>query len=233
MYRITFLNGPARGRRLTVRTGSVRIGRGPDCAVRLSDSAMALCHAEVEERDGHPYLRNLDPLHGLEVDGRKPDEGWIRLSGRERIRIGATELKIEPAGIARRLSTRRWTPGQVATAAAILALLSLQGLAILSLSSLHRSPETIAEEQEIVDLDPTSPEPAEETVVAAPASDPEIDGVADEPAPEEEAESEPSEPGTMDDAEPFAIEDAVIVDETVEADADEAEDDGDAGEGIE
>jgi predicted component of type VI protein secretion system len=172
MYRITFLNGPARGRRLTVRTGSVRIGRGPDCAVRLSDSAMALCHAEVEERDGQPCLRNLDPLHGLEVDGRKPGEGWVRLTGRERIRIGATELKIEPAGVAHRLSTRRWTPGQVATAAAILALLAMQGLAILSLSTLHRHAEIIPDEPEKVDLVPAPPEPAEVMPMEEPAPDP-------------------------------------------------------------
>lgn len=138
MYRITFLNGPARGRRLTVRTGSVRIGRGPDCAVRLSDPAMADRHAEVDEQDGHPYLRNLDPLHGIEVDGRKMEAERIRLTGRERIRMGSTELRVEPMGVARRISTRRFTSGQAATAAAILALLCIQGLAILSLSSMNK-----------------------------------------------------------------------------------------------
>jgi predicted component of type VI protein secretion system len=161
MYRITFLNGPARGRRLTVRTGSVRIGRGPDCAVRLSDPAMADRHAEVDEQDGVPHLRNLDPLHGIEVDGRKMEAERIRLAGRERIRIGTTELRVEPLGVARRISTRRWTSGQAATLAAILALLCMQGLAILSLSSMNKpavqaAPDTT--EPEIVPPPPTGGE---------------------------------------------------------------------------
>lgn len=174
MYRITFLNGPARGRRLTVRTGSVRIGRGPDCAVRLSDPAMADRHAEVDEQDGVPHLRNLDPLHGIEVDGRKMEAERIRLTGRERIRMGTTELRVEPMGAARRISTRRWTSGQAATLAAILALLCMQGLAILSLSSMNKPAVQAVTDTTEPEIVPPSPAGLEEILV-----DPEEEPPAD------------------------------------------------------
>lgn len=137
MYRITFLNGPAEGRRLTVRTGSVRIGRGPDCAVRVSDPAMAERHADVEERDGALWIRNLDPLHGLEIDGQRMAETETRLAGKERLKIGSTLVRIEPLHEPHRVSPRRVTGLQAWAVVSIIALVLGQSLLIVFLARLY------------------------------------------------------------------------------------------------
>ena len=95
MYRIAFLNGKLKGRRLTVQQGTVRIGRAPDCSVRLSDPAMADHHALVEEREGRLFLRNLDPVQGVNVDGRKLLTGELELGAAGELVLGGTRLRIE------------------------------------------------------------------------------------------------------------------------------------------
>ena len=169
MYRITFLNGPAEGRRLTVRSGSVRIGRGPDCAVRVSDPAMADRHAEIEERDGTIWIRNLDPLHGIEMDGKRSTEAEMRIGGKERLKIGATVLRIEPLHESQQTTSRRVTGLQVWATLAIIALVLGQSLLVVFFTRMYGSP---APEQSLdpapMDMNSAPLKPAE----PAPASTP-------------------------------------------------------------
>ena len=104
MYRIVFLNGKLKGRRLTVRQGAVRIGRAPDCSVRLTDPTMADHHALIEERDGRLFLKNLDPVQGVQVGGQKLLTGELELGTSGDLVLGGTRLRVEIATV---MPTRR------------------------------------------------------------------------------------------------------------------------------
>ncbi|MBW7909205.1 MAG: hypothetical protein H3C50_09890, partial [Kiritimatiellae bacterium] len=51
MYRLSFLNGRLKGRRVTVQQGVLLIGRDSSCEVELSDDALvAHQHIQLETR---------------------------------------------------------------------------------------------------------------------------------------------------------------------------------------
>ena len=52
MYRLIFLSGAQKGRRVIIRQGPVILGCHPDSAIRLTDEGVALQHAMLEERPG-------------------------------------------------------------------------------------------------------------------------------------------------------------------------------------
>lgn len=186
MYRITFLNGPAEGRRLTVRTGSVRIGRGAECAVRVSDPAMADQHAEIVERDGRTYMRNLDPLHGIEVDGRRAEAAEILIRGKERLKIGSTLFRIEPMAEPARTAPRRVTGLQALAILAIVGLMAGQAVLIAVFSKIHGGGE--AERAALTETMAEAPKiPAPEPKAPATAVVPAVEPKESKPAPAPEA----------------------------------------------
>ena len=70
MYHLVAQNGPHQGKRLTIRSAAVTVGRGPDCALRLVGEGLLDRHARLEERDGAVELRALAPEAGLSVNGQ-------------------------------------------------------------------------------------------------------------------------------------------------------------------
>lgn len=108
MYRLTFLNGRMKGRRIAVREGSVVIGRDPACHLELpGDPDVALRHATIEERDDVIFLCASDASNRLLVNGQPAVE--VVLKTGDKIEIGSTQLEFrlisdqEPAGLKRRV----------------------------------------------------------------------------------------------------------------------------------
>ena len=186
MYTIQFLSGPAKGRRLTVKTGTVRIGRGPDCSVRLSDPAMADRHAELEERGGALWLRNLDPLHGVEVNGERKAAADIPLQSRDKVKIGHTLLRIEISSQAAPARGGRLSSTQTFALVAALALIVGQAWLMLKFSRLH-TPASAMES-------PVSPAVSNEVsgVAAGPAPAPAAEGTTTTNPPPETAKPAPA-----------------------------------------
>ncbi len=92
MYRLIFLNGKMKGRRLAVREGSIVIGRDPACHVALEDDeSVAPRHASIEERGGSHFLCAFDAAHALQVNGRPVVEAVLKNG--DKIDVGRTQLE--------------------------------------------------------------------------------------------------------------------------------------------
>mgnify|MGYP001767828068 CR=1 FL=1 len=66
-YRLVFISGPQKGKRLTVQQGAVVIGRDPDCAIAIADDEVSRRHAVIEERPQGVYVRDLGSMNGVVV----------------------------------------------------------------------------------------------------------------------------------------------------------------------
>ena len=139
MFKIIFIDGKLQGRRLTVRQGRVRIGRGVDCAIRLADPAAADRHAELEERNGTVVVRNLDAVTGTTVNGVRMAAPEQELGALDEVRIGSTGFRIESAATAAPPAAggRRTGTLQALTYASMLVILVLQGFVIARLSHMR------------------------------------------------------------------------------------------------
>lgn len=139
MFKIIFIDGKLKGRRLTVRQGRVRIGRGVDCAIRLADPAAADRHAELEERNGTVVVRNLDAVTGTTVNGVRMAAPEQELGALDEVRIGSTGFRIESAATAAPPAAggRRTGTLQALTYASMLVILVLQGFVIARLSHMR------------------------------------------------------------------------------------------------
>ena len=82
-------NGSQAGREIPVR-GTVVIGRGEECELRLIDEKVSRRHAEFTLSGGTVRLRDLGSINGTLVNGQRVTEA--ELNDRDRIRIGASEM---------------------------------------------------------------------------------------------------------------------------------------------
>ncbi|OQW96256.1 MAG: hypothetical protein BWK77_05645 [Verrucomicrobia bacterium A1] len=105
MYRLVFLNGPFKGKRLAVQQGSVTIGRDPDCQVRVADDEISRKHAVIEQRADGTHVRDLGSMNGIVVNGQNCRESPIR--HRDVIEIGRTRLQYLESGQAEERESRR------------------------------------------------------------------------------------------------------------------------------
>ncbi len=88
MYRLVFQTGPFRGRRIAVQQGSVVIGRGADCVLRVPDPDMADRHAALEQHHDGVYINALSPSHPLLVNGQETRQAKLRHG--DMIQLGQT-----------------------------------------------------------------------------------------------------------------------------------------------
>jgi S-DNA-T family DNA segregation ATPase FtsK/SpoIIIE len=86
------LEGPDRGRRFPLRTGTTTIGRSPEAGVQLSDLLVSKTHAKVHVA-GSVEIVDTGSSNGVEVDGRPVERAIVRSI--DRIRLGDTVLQIE------------------------------------------------------------------------------------------------------------------------------------------
>lgn len=89
-YFLTVSSGPVAGQQFTFDQLPVTIGRGLESTIRLDDRAISRRHAEVYQRDGWLFIRDLDSTHGTQVNGV-----WVseqRLEPGDEIQVGNSAL---------------------------------------------------------------------------------------------------------------------------------------------
>jgi hypothetical protein len=122
MYRLIFLNGRMKGRRVAVQQGSIVIGRDPSCHLDLTDDeSVAPRHATIEERGGNYFLCATDTTNKVLLNASPVSEAALRNG--DKIEVGQTLLEFHiiydqaPIG-----SNRRVSGLQVAAFAAVVAI---------------------------------------------------------------------------------------------------------------
>lgn len=131
MYRIVFIEGVLKGRKLTVHEDRLCLGSDPECSLRFSDPAVAARHAELEERGGVVRLRRVSPTAGLTVNGNEASDGETSLRAGDVLGLGAHRLRIEgvrPEPVA--VSSSRAGGLADAAVATTLAILAIQAILI-------------------------------------------------------------------------------------------------------
>lgn len=108
MYRLIFLTGKSKGRRLAVQQGTLVIGRDPECDLDLAeDDEVSRRHAIIEEKAGGVEIQDLGAMNTVEVNG-KPIAKTAVLKHGDKIEIGRTTLlfqTIEAVAVTSRRST--------------------------------------------------------------------------------------------------------------------------------
>lgn len=132
MYRLLFINGDMKGRRLTIKQGDLLFGSGEECHVRLQeDEKVAGQHAVIEYQHGQANLRDLGAAHKAQVNDRPVLRH--RLEHGDRIAIGETIMEFHaPGAKAPPHLRRRFSKMQATSIAAISGIVLLQlGFVIL------------------------------------------------------------------------------------------------------
>lgn len=125
MYRLVFLTGARKGRRLAVQQGTLLIGRDHDVQLDLrEDDEVSRHHATIEQRADGYYLTDLGGTNPAEVNGQKV-RGVIKLQPDDQIEIGRTLMQFQVVETAVATMRRTAGPLQVAT-------FSLMGLLLLA-----------------------------------------------------------------------------------------------------
>ena len=92
MYRLFFLNGKHRGKRLVVQQSTLLIGRGSDCQISLDDDdRVSHHHAVIEMRVEGPVIRDLGAASRVQVNQKPVVEHRLRHG--DRIEIGGTVIE--------------------------------------------------------------------------------------------------------------------------------------------
>lgn len=107
MYRLVFLNGPSKGRRLAVGQGRLVIGRAPDSHVMISDEHVEASHAILEEGPDGVYIKGAQLTTRLLVNGADVHEAKLRHG--DEFEIGSVRILYQliqaaPVGVKRRAS---------------------------------------------------------------------------------------------------------------------------------
>ncbi len=127
MYRLIFLNGRHKGRRVAVQQGALLIGRDPACQLDLAeDEQVSHRHAVLEQRGGAIWIKDLGALNRTEVNGQPVEEAQLKPG--DRIEIGRTQFEFQLIETAPSGSRRRISQVQVLTFVAIGLVFAVQGL---------------------------------------------------------------------------------------------------------
>lgn len=129
MYRLIFLNGRLKGRRVAVQQGNLLIGRDASCQIDVQeDDEISRQHALLEQRADGVWVRDLGAMNKTEVNGVPVDEALLKHG--DILEVGRTqfEFQLMETPVARQGSRRRFSGVQFLTVAAIVAVFVLQGL---------------------------------------------------------------------------------------------------------
>jgi hypothetical protein len=77
-------------------TGTMTVGRALECDLNLTDLKVSRQHALVERRQGSFWIHDMDSHNGVYVNGSRIQNA-VRLSVNDRIQLGDTLLRVEPA----------------------------------------------------------------------------------------------------------------------------------------
>lgn len=89
------LDGDQAGEVLTLDRSAVRIGRKPECSLRIRDEKCSGEHAEVRQEDGTWVLRDLGSTNGTLLDGGRIQE--VALSAGDVFQVGRVRVAFRAA----------------------------------------------------------------------------------------------------------------------------------------
>jgi transcriptional regulator with GAF, ATPase, and Fis domain len=94
LSRLSVVEGPDRGKELSIERERVTVGRSLICDLVLSDHAVSGSHCEIQALEAGFLLRDLDSTNGTFCGDLHVREVWIRFG--QTIRVGNSLLRFEP-----------------------------------------------------------------------------------------------------------------------------------------
>ncbi|OQA25902.1 MAG: Glycogen accumulation regulator GarA [Verrucomicrobia bacterium ADurb.Bin345] len=143
MYRLVFLTGKFKGKRLAIEEKSVKAGRDPDCVIRLPDDEASRQHALFEQREDGVYVKDLGSTNRILVNDAPTQEA--RLNHGDRIELGNTLLQFQRITHADAGTGRRISHTQTVTGATVAVIILLQIAFLLFLVARHKDLTSIPE----------------------------------------------------------------------------------------
>lgn len=96
-YTLSIIEGPHTGEIFSLRKLPALIGRGSQSFIRLdNDLGVSRRHAELYEKAGELYIKDLKSSHGTHVNGRNIDDKSLKTG--DQVRIGVSVLTVEING---------------------------------------------------------------------------------------------------------------------------------------
>ncbi len=93
--KLSVIKGPDKGRSVTLRGRTVRVGTDPDCDLVLTDGTVSREHFEISGGPRGFRLRDLGSTNGVLLEGARVMDAWLHQ--RLRLVAGRTELRFEPS----------------------------------------------------------------------------------------------------------------------------------------
>ena len=124
MYRLIFLSGPLKGKRLAIQQGPVIIGRDPDCHIAVADDEISRKHAIIELRDNAFHIRDLGSMNGILVNDRTCREA--KLNHGDTLEIGRTRIHFQQMNQNDLREKRRVTHSQGLAFGAVIFIILIQ-----------------------------------------------------------------------------------------------------------
>jgi pSer/pThr/pTyr-binding forkhead associated (FHA) protein len=136
MYRLVFLTGKFKGRRLAVHQGSILIGRDPECHIHLTDDdEVSRKHAVLEERPDGVYIVDAGSLNRFTVNDQEVREARLRKN--DIIQLGKTRIMFQSMEAQVASEARRVGLVQRLTVASVALILLLELSFLVGLSIWH------------------------------------------------------------------------------------------------
>ncbi|MGA1530436.1 MAG: FHA domain-containing protein [Kiritimatiellia bacterium] len=192
MYRLLFMNGNLKGKRLTIKQGDLLFGSGEDCHVRIQDDErVAGHHAVLEYKHGQATLRDLGALNKVEVNDHPVVEQRLRHG--DRLAIGDTIVEFHaPGARTPPHQRRRFSKMQATSIAAIGGVVLLQVGFVLLFPIWQRNAALDVASKQAEQLPPASSETPQSNRENAEALEAQPEPVTSEIPPEELAGVPPS-----------------------------------------
>jgi DNA-binding NtrC family response regulator len=94
LSRLLVVDGPDKGRELSIEKERITVGRSVICDLPLNDQAVSGTHFEIQAHERGFLLRDLDSTNGVFVGDLQVREIWVNHN--QTVRIGQTLLRFEP-----------------------------------------------------------------------------------------------------------------------------------------
>ena len=101
---VTAVDGPAKGARARLDSGSLRIGSGDACDLKLADKSVSRLHLTAELLRGAVLVRDANSRNGTVYLGARVQEARIPIGGS--VKVGRTTLRFQSATDAAEASER-------------------------------------------------------------------------------------------------------------------------------
>jgi len=146
MYRLIFLTGKSRGKRLAISDKSVTVGRDVQCRIQLPDDEVSRQHAVFEQREDGVYVRDLGATNEILINGVPTREG--KLKSGDKIELGKTVLQYQEMVTQNTVGMHTENTSQGITAAIVLAIIAVQLIFLFILAISNKDVLTVPEEAE-------------------------------------------------------------------------------------